>query len=183
MNECASDEVILTATKSWLLDIVIGLNFCPFAKKVWVNNEIRYHIIKETSPEAVILQLIAECELLLANPTIDTTLLILPIGFQHFEDYLDLVEIADAVVDQLNYRGIFQLASFHPEYCFAEVEPSDEANFTNRSPFPMLHIIREASIEKVLKYYPEPEKIPENNITVARSKGAEYFKHYLNSTK
>ena len=112
---------------------------------------------------------------------IETTLLILPNGHQDFDDYLELVDYAERLLEQQGYEGIYQIATFHPFYCFHGSEKNDPANFTNRSPYPILQLLREESIEKALEKYPHPEKIPERNIQFAREKGITYMQALLNS--
>ncbi|MDH5711889.1 MAG: DUF1415 domain-containing protein, partial [Gammaproteobacteria bacterium] len=109
----------------------------------------------------------------------ETTLLVFAEGFKDFGDYLDLVELAQDLLADQGYEGIYQIASFHPDYCFADAELDDAANYTNRSPYPMLHLIREASMEKALAHYPEPEKIPERNVEYARELGLEEMQRQL----
>ena len=166
-------------TKQWLDEIIIGLNFCPFAKKEFVNNTIHYEVCTEKKIVSALETLVKQCEKLVNEPNIETTLLIFNNGFKGFENYLDLLDDANELLIQQGYEGIFQLASFHPDYYF-EGEPFDAAsNYTNRSPLPTLHLIREASMEKVLSVYKNPEQIPENNMALAEEKGASYFKNFL----
>ena len=124
-------------------------------------------------------ELIEQCRYLQTHEEIETTLIIYGQGFRHFERYLDLVEYGNDLLVDSGFEGIFQLASMHPEYCFEGEDFDDASNFTNRSPFPILHIIREASMERVLAVYNEPEKIPENNIALANEKGSLYFQQVL----
>ena len=178
----------IAETKAWLSDIIIGLNFCPFAKKEFVNDTIHYYVSNDTNFDKALETLIHQCEFLLNNLSIETGLIIFDSGFDNFDQYLDLLDFSNQLIADSGYEGIFQIASFHPEYCF-EGEPADDAdsddaaNFTNRSPYPMLHILREESLEKVLNTYSEPELIPEQNIAIAREKGSRYFIDKLNSYK
>jgi len=166
-------------TKQWLEQIIIGLNFCPFAKKEFVNNTICYHICAQARLEKTLEEFAEQLTVLAEKPEVETSLFICSLGFRDFEDYLDLVDYANELLVDLGYEGIFQIASMHPEYVFEGEEPDDAANYTNRSPLPLLHIIREASMSKVLSVYNEPEMIPENNIELAREKGAKYFQQIL----
>ena len=102
------------------------------------------------------------------NPDVETVIVIYPTGLESFFDYLDFLETANELLIEEGYEGTYQLASFHPDYCFDEVKQDDPSNYTNRSPYPILHILREASLERVLQSYKEPESIPENNINLAR---------------
>jgi hypothetical protein len=113
------------------------------------------------------------------EPATETTLLILPEGCTQFNDFLDLTAMAEQLLIDQGYEGVYQLASFHPDYCFAGEDENDPANYTNRSPYPMLHIIREASIEQALKTYPNPELIPERNIELTRKLGLEKIQALL----
>jgi hypothetical protein len=110
---------------------------------------------------------------------IQTTILVFPSGFDNFEEYLDMLGLANLLIFQGGYGGIYQLASFHPNYCFDGEAENDPANYTNRSPYPLLHILRESSVEAALKLYPQPERIPEHNIAKARKLGAEFLQALL----
>jgi len=173
---CAPD---ILKTKQWLDEIIIGLNFCPFAKKEFVNNTIHYQLCDVKKISSALEELALQFEKLVQQPEVETTLLIFNGGFKNFESYLELLDYANDLLIELGYEGIFQLASFHPDYYF-EGEAFDAAsNYTNRSPLPTLHLIREESMAKVLALYKEPELIPENNITLAEEKGANYFEQVL----
>lgn len=123
--------------------------------------------------------LILEAKYLDCHPDTETTLIVFADAYASFDDFLDLAAIADDLLIEQGYEGIYQLASFHPDYCFADEDPTDAANYTNRSPFPMLHLIREASIEQVLQHYPEPEAIPQRNIALTRQLGLTYLRKLL----
>lgn len=166
-------------TRQWLETVVIGLNFCPFAKRELRRNTIRFTESPSPRVEEVLEQLVSECTLLDNHPETETTLLILPNGFDEFLDYLDMLELAERLLAKLGYEGVYQIASFHPDYCFADAEKEDAANFTNRSPYPMLHLLREASLEKVIDDYPDTDMIPQANIEKARLLGADYFRALL----
>ena len=176
-NNIESDVVL--ATKQWLKEIIIGLNFCPFAKKEFVNNTIHYHESKEEQIKPALHEFIEQCRYLQAHDELETTIIIYNNGFRNFDRYLDLVDYGNGLLADSGFEGIFQLASMHPEYCFEDEGFDDASNFTNRSPYPILHIIREASMAKVLSIYNEPEKIPENNIALANEKGTEFFQQVL----
>jgi uncharacterized protein len=171
--------LVALQTKSWLEQIIVGLNFCPFAKKELVNNSIRYHVSQHVKVKEALFELITQCHYLQEHNEIETSLLIYEAGFKDFENYLDLVDYANDLLIEQGFEGIFQLASFHPQYCFADSDFDDAANFTNRSPYPTLHIIREASMAKVLAVYKNPQQIPENNIALAQQKGSDYFQQVL----
>ena len=178
-NKNINDDTVITATRNWVEQIIIGLEFCPFAKREFLNNRVCFQVSCAQNLEDCLHTLIYECQRLDNNPDIETTLLIFPDGMQIFDDFLDLTELANALLTDSGYEGIYQLAHFHPDYCFEGSDDSDPANYTNRSPWPTLHLIREASLEKVLEHYPEPEKIPEKNIERAREMGINKLKALL----
>ncbi|MBC3808754.1 DUF1415 domain-containing protein [Undibacterium seohonense] len=172
------DDAVIIQTKLWLEKAVIGLNLCPFAKGVHIKDQIRYFVSHATTPEELIKDLMAELEVLAeANPDkIDTTLMIHPYVMQDFLDYNDFLEVADATLEELDLDGILQVASFHPQYQFEDASPDDIDNYTNRSPFPTLHLLREDSIEKAVEAFPEAEQIYEKNIQTLRALGHEAWK-------
>jgi hypothetical protein len=170
-----SAEKVIEKTKSWIIKVIVANNFCPFAAKEMKQNSINYNVVSENETAACLQELINTCELLDRNNTIETSFIIFPNAFKNFDDYLDVLEIAEELLVAQGYEGIYQLASFHPQYCFEGVVEDDAANYTNRSIYPMFHLLREASIEKALAHYPNPEKIPETNIDFARKKGLAYM--------
>jgi hypothetical protein len=174
---------VMTSVKSWIEKVIVGLNFCPFAKKVMERNTLRYAIFSATQVKDALSHLLEELSLLDRLQNIQTTLLIFPEGFSDFDDFLDMLGQANTLIERGGYGGIYQLASFHPDYCFDGEERNDPANYTNRSPYPILHILRESSVEEVLERYPQPESIPENNITKARELGLSFLKALLDKAK
>jgi len=166
-------------TKQWLEEVIIGLNFCPFAKKEFVNNTIYYHVCAQVRLEKTLEDFVEQLTFLDENPQVETTLFICSLGFRDFEKYLDLVDYANELLLDGGYEGTFQIASFHPDYVFEGEDSDDASNYTNRSPLPTLHLIREKSMEKVLSVFENPELIPETNINLAREKGAAYFEQVL----
>ncbi|MFT5756293.1 MAG: hypothetical protein ACI9LM_001006 [Alteromonadaceae bacterium] len=174
-----SKPIEVMQTQQWLEEIIVGLNFCPFAKKELVNESIHYHLSAFNKVKKAMFELIEQCHYLQNNPEIETSLIIYPSAFRHFERYLELVDVANDVLASSGFEGIFQLASFHPEYVFAGDDFDDAANFTNRSPYPTIHIIREVSLARVLAVYKNPEQIPVNNIELARQKGRQFFEQAL----
>ncbi len=169
------DQTIILQTQTWIREVVIGCNFCPFAGQPYHRGSIHYEVVRSTQPEACLEALIQECMRLDAHSDIETTLLILPEGFNDFVDYLDLLDIAEALLMEQGYEGIYQIASFHPDYRFADAPADDPANYTNRSLYPMLHLLREASVERALEMHPDPEGIPRRNIDYARQRGLAYM--------
>lgn len=182
-----SDETVIKATQTWLTSFVMAYNICPFAAREYQRGSIRYSVCDAKELEQALERLMDECVYLDANPETETTLLIFSEGFGSFDDYLDLVAIGEQLLTDQDYEGIYQLASFHPDYRFS-VEPSgkqseDPADFTNRSPYPMLHIIREASLEQAVANYPDPENIPERNIALTRRLGLQTLQTLLATCK
>lgn len=178
MND-TPDHALIQHSRNWLENVVIAHNFCPFAKREFVNNRIHFEVIPYKNIEDCLEALIVACEQLDADKNIETSLLILPNGFNDFEQYLDLLDYADRLLEAQGYEGTYQVASFHPDYCFDDATPDDPANYTNRSPYPMLHLLREASIEKALEHVDDPEAIPETNIKTAERLGIEILKQQL----
>ncbi len=169
-------EQIINETKQWIDDVVVGCNFCPFAANA-VKRQTIYYKVEESIDKAVCLQaLLTELTRLDDETTIETSFLIFPNAFKKFDDYLDIVSLAEKLLKEKGYEGIYQIASFHPLYLFAGSSENDAANYTNRSVYPMLHLLREAGIDKALERYGAPEDIPERNINFAREKGLVYMK-------
>ncbi|MDT3485135.1 DUF1415 domain-containing protein [Stenotrophomonas maltophilia] len=156
----------ITATRLWLERIVIGLNLCPFAKAVYVKDQVRFVLSDATTPEALVEQLAEELVLLRDTPAeqIDTTLIVHPQVLTDFLDYNDFLDNADAAIEALDLQGILQVASFHPDYQFEGVAADDASNYTNRAPFPTLHLLREDSVARAVDVYPDPDVIVERNI-------------------
>jgi hypothetical protein len=168
-----SEEEILAATRHWLEKAVIGLNLCPFAKAVYVKNQVRLVVSRARHADDVLEELDRELDWLVATPAdeIDTTLLIHATLFEDFLDFNDFLEVADGVVEEHALEGVIQLASFHPNFQFDGTEPDDISNYTNRAPFAMLHLLREASVEKAVEAFPQAEAIFEVNIQTLEKLG------------
>jgi hypothetical protein len=164
-------ETIIAQTKKWIVDVVVGCNFCPFAAREVKRESIYYEVIEEGTIQTVMEALFAALIKMDKDEKIETMLLILPHRFVSFAAYLDLVATAETLIEKEGYEGIYQIASFHPDYLFAGSTANDPANYTNRSPYPMLHILREDSLSRVIDSHPDTLKIPENNIAYARQKG------------
>ena len=166
-------EAVIAATRNWLERAVIGLNLCPFAKTVHVKSQIRYVVSQARSQEDLLSDLLRELRLLAAaDPEIcDTTLLIHPHALADFLEYNDFLDLADAAIEEAGLEGLLQVASFHPDYQFAGTEANDVANYTNRSPYPTLHLLREASVDRAVAAYPQVEHIYENNIATLQRLG------------
>lgn len=176
-TEPSAAEVI-AATRTWLERAVIGLNLCPFAKAVHVRNQIRYVVSEARTEEQLAAQFRAElCTLQAAAPAdIETTLLIHPWVLHDFLEFNGFLAEADVALEELRLVGEIQVASFHPDFMFADTEPDDITNFTNRSPYPTLHLLREASITRAVEAYPRPESIYEANLETMRKLGPEGWK-------
>ncbi|MFZ6767480.1 DUF1415 domain-containing protein [Undibacterium sp. Di26W] len=166
---------VIAATELWLEKAVIGLNLCPFAKAVQVKQQIRYIVSQARTPEALLDDLARELELLAeTNPEkTETTLLIHPMTLNDFLDFNDFLDVADGLLEEVELDGQLQIASFHPDYQFAGTEPDDIENYTNRAPFPTLHLLREDSIDKAVLAFPEAEQIYEKNMDTMRELGHE----------
>lgn len=175
----SQNNKIIEQTKYWLERVVIGLNFCPFARPVFEQGKIHYQVSDAQSLECCLEDLIAEAERLDKQAELETTLLIYEKALPDFDDFLDVVEIANDLMFEQGYEGVYQLASFHPDYCFADSDEDDPANYTNRSPYPMLHLIREKSMEQALAHYKDPESIPETNVQLAREMGLKKMQSLL----
>jgi len=172
-------NLIIKQTQNWLENVIIKHSICPFAKREFDKQSIHYKVIERTDLQSQLEQLVLQCEILDRDAKRETTLLIFPKGLNDFEDYLDVLEIATELLHKQGYEGIYQLASFHPHYLFEGAAIDDPSNYTNRSPHPMLHILREASVEKSLISYPNPENIPERNIQLTEKLGIKTMKKLL----
>ncbi|SEM04339.1 DUF1415 domain-containing protein [Halomonas daqiaonensis] len=173
----------LAATRAWVETFVVARDVCPFAGREVARDTIRYVAVSAHDREAALLALFDECRHLDETPEVETTLLVLTEGLEDFDDYLDLLDIAEALLAEQGYEGTYQLASFHPNYVFADAAPEDPANFTNRSPLPMWHLLREAGLERALAHHPDPEGIPERNIAALRKVGHEALARELAALK
>ena len=171
----ATPEEIVAATQHWLEKAVIGLDLCPFARAVHVRDQIRYAVSGAVTPEELLAELFDELQALVAaDPEeIETTLLIHPGVLTDFLDYNDFLAVADAAVAELGLEGVIQVASFHPRYRFTGTKPDAIENYTNRSPYPMLHLLREASVERAVAAFPDAARIYEKNIATLRRLGLE----------
>ena len=168
-----SDEDVIAAMRQWIEKAVIGLNLCPFAKAVYVKNQVRFVVSHAPHLDGLLEDLDRELDFLAAaDPeAVDTTLLIHPTLLPDFLDFNDFTQLAEAAVDEHELEGVIQLASFHPAFQFADTAPDDLGNYTNRAPFPTLHLLREASIERAVAAFPEAETIYERNIETLKALG------------
>jgi uncharacterized protein len=173
-----SPELIIAQIKEWLEKAVIGLNLCPFAKAVHLKKQIRYVVSEATDEETLLQDLVLELrhlEKTNANET-DTTLLIHPKVLNDFMEYNEFLGLADVAVQRLGLEGVIQVASFHPQYRFAGTTDDDIANYSNRSQYPLLHLLREESVTKAVDAYPDVEKIPDRNIETLTKLGHDGWK-------
>jgi len=169
------ESKVIAETTAWIKSVVIGCHFCPFAAKALQGKTIHFHVAEDATPNSALVSLLDQLQYLDTQSSIETTLIIFPDQFSDFQAYLTLVSSAEKLLKRHHYVGTYQIASFHPEYCFAGSDENDPANYTNRSIYPMLHILREESITNALKHYTDPEGIPQLNIDFARAKGLAYM--------
>lgn len=183
MNSNLIKTDVIKHVESWLTDVVIELNLCPFAKREHLSKRIRFQCSPARSEQELLQDLVVELALLKKSPEIETTLLIHPEVLNDFDAYNQFLDFADQVIEQMNMQGIYQIASFHPDYQFAGTDFDDAENFTNRSPYPLLHILRESSLEKAIGVHANTEQIPKDNIALMNKLGAEAMAKRLAQTK
>jgi hypothetical protein len=178
MNMPPGEHPALAATRAWVDHAVIGLNLCPFARGVQVKGQVRYVLSEARDEEALLQDLCRELlHLVDTDPAeTDTTLVVHPQVLNDFEAFNDFLDLADAALASLGLEGTLQIASFHPDFCFADSEPDDVANATNRSPYPTLHLLREESIDRAVAAFPEAEAIYERNIEALHKLGPQGWK-------
>ncbi|MGK0375112.1 MAG: hypothetical protein ACJA2E_001588 [Arenicella sp.] len=165
--------------ENWLTSIVINLNLCPFAQREYRKKSIRFKTSFAETEQDIIADLIVELSLLNKQQELETSLLILPSGLAEFEYFNDFIGIAESLLDEMNLDGVLQIASFHPQYRFAGTTPDDAENFTNRAPYPMLHILRESSLDWAVDNHPDSNQIPLDNIALMNKLGAEHMRKML----
>lgn len=176
-----NDRTEIDATRQWVSGIVVDLNLCPFAKRELINNKVRFAVTKTTTGEQLLEDLLNELNLLCNQAKTETTLLIHPNVFTDFFDFNDFLASANGLIVDQGFEGIFQLASFHPNYQFAGVDENDASNYTNRSPYPMLHILREDSLSKAIDAYADVDLIPERNVALMQEMGCSKLRDLLSS--
>ena len=172
-------DAVIAHTQKWLSRVVIGHGLCPFAKAEFDAGRIDYAVITAQGLESLIEPVLTACDALNTDKTIATSLLIYPVAFLDFGDYLDALDLAERLLTDQGYDGIYQLASFHPRYVFDGAAAEDASHYTNRSPYPMFHILREASVAAALEAYPNPEAIPARNIELTRRLGVNVMRDLL----
>ena len=170
-NKNHDEEHIVQAVRQWVNTFVVGMNLCPFARYEMVNNRVRFATTRAITEEQLLMSLQDELELLGSDPSTETTLLIHPGVLQDFYDYNQFLSFADKLLLDMGLEGIYQVASFHPDYQFGGTNPDDAENYTNRSPYPLLHLIREASLERAIAAYSDVDQIPVRNVALMNSMG------------
>jgi hypothetical protein len=180
-SDALNHERTVLAVRQWVDTLVVGMNLCPFAKRELLKSRVRFVTTTSTTQEQLLLALQAELELLNTDPSVETTLLIHSNVLQDFYDYNEFLSYADSLLVEMGLEGIYQIASFHPDYQFGGTRPDAAENYTNRSPYPMLHLIREASLDRVIAGYPEVEKIPARNIALMNDLGQNKLQALLRS--
>ena len=166
----------LQETRQWLETVVIDLNLCPFAKRELVTERVRFSLSHAVDEVQLLQALEFELQLLFDDDSVETTLLVHPDVLTGFSDYNQFLDLADKLLVRTNLEGVFQIASFHPDYQFAGTHPDDAENFTNRSPYPTLHVLREASLSRAIAGYPDIELVPDRNIEKMNALSAEQLK-------
>jgi hypothetical protein len=183
VEENLSDENIIEETQCWIKNIVIAHNFCPFAAKPFVENRIRYFVSPAEDETALVDDLINELIILRDSDPRDTetSILIIPNCFESFEDYNEFISVVDVILEKLQLEGVIQVATFHPEYCFDGLSQDDVRNYTNRSIYPMFHLIREESVEHARAIHPDIDSIPEKNMEKLLSLGEHRINKQISS--
>ncbi len=176
-----SETQAVAAARCWVEQVVIKHNFCPFAHKPARNNRIRYVASLAQDADVLVEDLVAELILLrdADHTKVETTVLVAPNCLQSFGDYNQFLDLVDVLIEQFNLQGSIQVASFHPDYQFADLDKDDVRNYTNRSPYPMFHLILEDSIAQARETYPDVDQIPENNMCLLQEQGLDQAKRQL----
>ncbi len=179
------NEKIIVHTRRWIEHLVIGQNLCPFAKVPFGKGTIRFQVVASTNEDELAQALLGAMAYLYEQPPseVETTLLIHPNCLTDFEAYLDFLAVADYLLVEAGLEGILQIASFHPDYQFEDTDPDDPANYSNRSPYPMLHLLREESVTQAVALHPDAEGIPARNIARLRELGGEVLQTLIEEIK
>lgn len=178
-NFILNNEAIVQVVQRWVEQFIVELNLCPFAKREVVKNRVRYVVTAAETDEQLLIALEAELEFLEESTLVETTLLIHPYVLQDFYDYNQFLDLADGLLQEMHFDGVFQIASFHPQYQFGGTEIDDAENYTNRSPYPILHLLREDSLELVIAEHADVDQIPSDNIELMNNLGADKLKAIL----
>jgi len=180
-GEFVNNEQIVLAVQQWVDTFVVGMNLCPFAKRELVKHRVRFVATAASTPEQLLKALQDELELLNTQASVETTLLIHPHVLQDFYDFNDFLGQTDHLLMEMGLEGVYQIASFHPDYQFAGTRPNDAENYTNRSPYPVLHVLREASLERAIADYHDVDEIPQRNIELMNKLGQNKLQALLRS--
>ena len=175
-QELASIDTTVNITRRWIKSFVVDLNLCPFARREVMRNSMRFTVFGYSDPENILHALSEEITLIHNSPEIATSFLILPAGMPDFRDFNDFIYAAESLTETLGWEGRYQLVGFHPQYQFADTEPDDAENYTNRSPFPMIHILRESSVSDAVASTPDAALIPQRNIAALGDLGTTALK-------
>ena len=175
-QELASIDTTVNITRRWINSFIVDLNLCPFARREVLRNSMRFTVFEDSDPANILHALSEEITLLHNSPEIETSFLILPAGMPDFRDFNDFIYAAESLTEALGWEGRYQLVGFHPQYQFANTEPDDAENYTNRSPFPMLHILRESSVSDAVATTHDTALIPQRNIATLGDLGTTVLK-------
>ncbi|GAB4187749.1 MAG: DUF1415 domain-containing protein [Wenzhouxiangellaceae bacterium] len=178
-NHTDNHKAIIETTQRWVEKLVVGLNLCPFAKRELIKDRVRFVLSQATTEEQLLNDLHQELVWLEQHDAIETTLLIHPWVLSDFSDYNQFLDTADDLLEQFDFTGVYQIASFHPHYQFDGTQPTDVENYTNKSPYPILHILREATLEQRIADYPDSDDIPANNIALLEQLGEDKVRALL----
>jgi len=178
-NQTKADQHIIAQTKEWVNSVIVAHNYCPFAKREVDKGRVKYQVVHETEFNSLLDAVLQECVWLDQHDDTETTLVIFPSNLNNFNLFLDCLALTEDLLVSQGYEGIYQVASFHPDYCFQGADINDPANYTNRSPYPMFHLIRESSVQLAIENHPDPESIPERNVEYAREQGLDNMKASL----
>lgn len=181
LSECENlqNDEMIRSVRQWVESVVVNMNLCPFAKRELAKNRVRFVVTESTTTAQLLAALEAELNLLTSDPSIETTLLIHPAVLQAFYDYNRFLGSADRLLVKLGLEGVYQIASFHPDYQFGGTDPDDVENYTNRSPYPMLHLLREDSLERAIADYPDVDQIPARNIERMKAVGRDALQELM----
>ena len=166
-----TEELVIAQTKAWVDSFIVGKNVCPFARREIERGSVRFVVVRTRETSVALEELIAEADWLDQHPETETTLMIFPTLCSDFMSYLDFVDDAEQLMFEQGCEGVYQLATFHPKYCFAGADDGDVSNYTNRSPYPMLHLLRESSLDKAIEFYGDTSGIPDRNIELMERTG------------
>lgn len=173
------DDKIIRSVQQWVQSLVVDLNLCPFAKRELVKDRVRFVVTKATTEAQLSIALQTELELLNGDSSIETTLLIHPRVLLFFHDYNRFLKSADRLLKKMKLEGVYQIAGFHPDYQFGDADLDDAGNYTNRSPYPLLHLLREDSLERAIADYPDVDRIPLRNIALMKNMGTDKLRALL----